>query len=223
MRMDELELRRRLAAAAAQASAPRFSAEGLARRIRRRRARIIGGASGSFLAVAALAVAVPLAVTNRSGPPPSMQPAPIPFQPSVTVRAKDASRREFLPVARRIPQPQFAVSPGERLVLTVTVTVPRHHTVTALWLGITGDIWGFGPAGNVGMHPVLVHSHRPLRPGAHRFTFSWTVPAGLRRGTHRWLTMAWTFRDGKVMGGIAEFGVPPLPRPAGPVPAPTPR
>jgi hypothetical protein len=220
MSFDEQDLRRRLAAAAMQASAPRFSVESLARRVRRRRAQVIGAVSAPFLAVAALAVAVPVALSG-AGAPVRGHPAALPFRPSVTVMVTDVSRHHTVRPAAHVPQPLFAVSPGERLVIHVGVTVPRHATVTALWLGITGNLWGSGPGGRpVGMHPVLAHTRHPLRDGEHRFRFGWTVPAWMRAGNTRWLTMAWAFKDGEAVGGIAQFGVPPLPSPTGPVPPP---
>lgn len=225
MSFDEQELRRRLAAAAMQASAPRFSVEALARRIQRRRAQVIAAVSAPFLAVAALAVVVPVALSG-AGPPGTApgKPAKIPFRPSVTVTVTDVSGHHTVQPAAQVPQPLFAVSPGERLVIHVDVTVPRHATVTALWLGITGNVWGSGPGGRpTGMHPVLAHTRRPLRTGGHRFRFGWTVPAWMRPGNTRWLTMAWAFKDGEAGGGIAQFGVPPLPSPPAPMPPPSPR
>jgi hypothetical protein len=62
MTIDEQELRRRLEETAAQASAPRFTTEGLARQIRRRRARVLTAVSGAVVAAAAIAVAVPVAL-----------------------------------------------------------------------------------------------------------------------------------------------------------------
>jgi hypothetical protein len=225
MSFDEQELRRRLAAAAMQASAPRFSVAALARRIRRRRVQVIGAVSAPFLAAAALAVAVPVALSSAGSPGMAPgQPAKIPFRPSVTVTVTDVSRHHTVRPAAHITQPLFAVSPGERLVIHVDVTVPRHATVTALWLGITGNLWGSGPGGRpTGMHPVLAHTLQPLRSGEHRFRFGWTAPAWMRAGNTRWLTMAWAFKDGEAVGGIAQFGVPPLPSPPGPVPPPSPR
>jgi hypothetical protein len=220
MPFDEQELRRRLAAAAMEASSPRFSVESLARRIRRGRAQVIGAVSAPVLAVAALAVAVPVALSG-AGSQVRGHPAVLPFRPSVTVTVTDVSRHHTVRPAAHVPQPLFAVSPGERLVIHVDVTVPRHATVTALWLGITGNLWGSGPGGRpTGMHPVLAHTRYPLRAGQHRFRFGWTVPAWMRAGNTRWLTMAWAFKDGEVVGGVAQFGVPPVPSPPGPVPPP---
>jgi hypothetical protein len=222
MSFDEQELRRRLAAAAMQASAPRFSVESLARRIRRRRAQVVGAVSAPALAVAALAVAVPVALSG-AGSPVRGHPAVLPFSPSVTLTMIDVSRHHTVRPAAHVPQPLFAVSPGERLVIHVDVTVPLRATVTALWLGITGDVWGSGPGGRpAGMYPVLAHTRHPLRAGEHRFRFGWTVPAWMRAGNTRWLTMAWTFKNGETVGGIAQFGVPPLPSPPGPAAPPLP-
>ena len=88
MSLDKQELRQRLEAVAAQVSAPRLTVEGLVRRIRRRRARIIGLVSGSLLAVAAIAVAVPIGLSLTSTGPalgPSASPGKLPFSLSYTV------------------------------------------------------------------------------------------------------------------------------------------
>lgn len=74
MILDEQELRQQLAAAADHVSAPRFTVDGLISRIRRRRARILGLISGSLLAVAALAVAVPVALSGPGTPPAGSPP-----------------------------------------------------------------------------------------------------------------------------------------------------
>ena len=85
-------------------------------------------------------------------------------------------------------------------------------TVTAQWLGISKGTWGNGPKGRpIGMKPILAHIRKPLSPGSHRFRLRWTVPAGLRPGTSRWLTTAWSFRQaptGAVAQAIAELAVP---------------
>ncbi|HYZ57660.1 MAG TPA: hypothetical protein VE733_29725, partial [Streptosporangiaceae bacterium] len=70
----------------------------------------------------------------------------------------------------------FAVTPGRTLKINVEVTVPAHATVTALWLGIDEREWGLGPAGPIGMRPVLAHTRKPLTTGSHAFRLQWTVP-----------------------------------------------
>jgi hypothetical protein len=40
--------------------------------------------------------------------------------------------------------PRYHVRPGERLVVKVVVTVPRHFTITALWFGISTGVLGGG-------------------------------------------------------------------------------
>jgi hypothetical protein len=57
---------------------------------------------------------------------------------------------------------RYHVRPGERLVVKVAVTVPRHLTVTALWFGISTGILGGGPNGTGSMHPILAHYRQPL-------------------------------------------------------------
>lgn len=90
MVLNEDELRQHLAAAAEHVSAPRFTLEGLISRIRRRRAKILGLVSGSLLAVAATAVAVPAALSGR-GTPPRAQPMLPPFQLSYTMAVNGQS------------------------------------------------------------------------------------------------------------------------------------
>jgi len=72
--------------------------------------------------------------------------------------------------------PSYRVSAGRYLVMRVTVTVPRHVKVTALWLGISTGTWGNGPRGRpVGMSPVLAHYHQPLSTGSHTFALRWQI------------------------------------------------
>jgi hypothetical protein len=167
MVLNEDELRQHLAAAADHVSAPRSTPEGLISRIRRRRAKVLGLVLGSLLAVAAIAAAVPAALSGTSKPP-----AKIPFLLSFTVAVNGQS--QVLP--ENGPPPSFTVTPGEHLRINVDVTVPAHHKVTALWLGITGVV--MGPPSE--LHPILAHTRKPLGPGSHRFRLQWTVPAGLR-------------------------------------------
>jgi hypothetical protein len=72
--------------------------------------------------------------------------------------------------------PSYPVHSGERLLMTVAVTVPRHVRLTKLWLGISRYNWSNGPdARPVGVHPILVHS-APLSAGRHAFGLRWRVP-----------------------------------------------
>ncbi len=51
----------------------------------------------------------------------------------------------------------------------------------------------------------------PLRPGAHRFVLHWTVPAGLRPGTSRQLSVEWAWsgpEPGEAEREVADFAVP---------------
>jgi hypothetical protein len=64
--------------------------------------------------------------------------------------------------------PSYWVRPGEYLMIRVTVTVPKHVTVTTLWFGISTGTWGNGPRGRpVGMNPILAHYHQRLSAGSH--------------------------------------------------------
>jgi hypothetical protein len=62
------------------------------------------------------------------------------------------------------------------------------------------------------MKPVLAASTRvPLRPGTHRFVLHWTVPAGLRPGASRQLSVEWAWpgrEPGEAEREIADFAVP---------------
>jgi hypothetical protein len=199
MVLNEDELRHHLAAAADHVSAPRFTLESLISRIRRRRAKILGLVSGSLLAVAATAVAVPVALSGMSTPPAKHAPPKLPPRLSFTVAVNGQSR--VFP--ENGPPPSFTVTPGEDLRINVDVTVPAHHRVTALWLGISGGVIGT-PSD---LHPILVHTRKPLGPGSHRFRLRWTVPAGLRPGTLRYVAGAWDIRQGHTGGFIAGLTV----------------
>jgi hypothetical protein len=199
MVLNEDELRHHLAAAVDHVGAPRFTLESLISRIRRRRAKILGLVSGSLLAVAAIAVAVPVALSGKSTPSVKHPPAKIPFPLSFTVAVNGQSR--VFP--KNGPPPSFTVTPGEDLRINVDVTVPAHHRVTALWLGISGGVIGT-PSD---LHPILAHTRKPLGPGSHRFRLRWTVPAGLRPGTLRYMAAEWDIRQGQVGQFIAGLTV----------------
>jgi hypothetical protein len=206
MILDEQELREHLAATAGHASAPRFSIEALISRIRRRRARILGLVSGSLLAVAALAVAVPVVLSGPGTPPSASHPEIAPFRLSVTVAVNGRFKKTGSP-------PSFTVTPGEHLRIQIGVIVPAHAKVTTLWLGVTKD--GFSSPGRngqrpAGMRPVLAHTRKPLTPGLHTFTLTWTMPAQLPSGTTLWLVAGWTTRqeDASVGQGVAELVTP---------------
>jgi hypothetical protein len=208
MLTDEQELRQRLKAAADQVDAPRFTVESLAGRIQRRRAKIIGLASGSLLAVVALAVAVPVALSGTSATPVAHPPVG-PFRLSFTVAVNGQS--QVFP--RNGPPPSFTVTPGEYLRIQVGVTVPAHAKVTTLWLGITqGSLTSPGRNGQrpADMHPVLAHTRQPLTPGLHTFGLTLTMPAQLHSGTSPLLVAAWTTKqdDASVAQPVAELVTP---------------
>jgi hypothetical protein len=202
MVLDEHELRQHLSAAADQASAPRFTIEGLISRTRRRRAKIFALVSGSLLAVAAMAVAVPVALSSPGVPPATVAPKPV-FRLAFTVALNGQSR--IFP--ENGPAPSFTVAPGEQLRIHVGVLVPDHAKVTTLWLGIDKDMVPPGRNGQrpLGMHPVLAHSRQPLTHGLHTFRLTLTVPAQLHRGT--FLVAAWTTKreDASVAQPVAEL------------------
>jgi hypothetical protein len=144
----------------------------------RRRAMVTAGAAAA--AVMAAAVAMPLwlggtppAGTAGSGQqPPGMVTGTVKAIPlpawTVTVNGRTTG-----PGSAELPQ--FGVARGERVTITMTVTVPVHDQLTKFFLGITGDSSGIGPRGPIGMQPVLATAER-LGPGKHSFTVRWTVP-----------------------------------------------
>jgi len=206
MILDEQELRQHLAAAADHLGAPRFPVDGLISRIRRRRAQALALVSGSLLAVAALAVAVPVALSGPGTPPVASRPAIVRHLLSFTVAVNGQSRKTGSP-------PRFTVTPGEHLRIRIGVIVPAHAQVTTLWLGVTKD--GIGSPGRdgqrpAGMRPVLAHTPNPLTPGLHTFRLTWTMPARLRRGTTLSLAAAWTTRqqDARVAQFAAQLVTP---------------
>jgi len=218
MPIDERELRLRLAETAALASPLRFTTEDLAARIRliRRRRRRRAGITAAVSAVAvASAVAIPL---TRGGTSQSVKSAPGPPPPrlSYTVTANGQTRA----VSATGAVPLFTVTPGQRLTMTVAVTVPGPKAMTALWLGITNGILAPRRGGPADMNPILAASTRmPLRPGAHRFVLHWTVPAELAPGSSRQLSAEWAWREpepGDAEAEVAYFAVPLPPGAASP-------
>ncbi|HEV2371843.1 MAG TPA: hypothetical protein VGS19_06710 [Streptosporangiaceae bacterium] len=206
MSIDERELRSRLTETAALAGPPRFATDGLAaqvRRIRRRRRRGRVEVIAAVSAALASAVVIPLTHGGTLHGVMSLAP-PIPPQLSYSVTVNGQTRA--VP-ATGGPQ-LFTVTRGERLTMTVEVTVPRQWEIRALWLGITNGVL----SGHATMNPVLAASTGVrLRPGAHRFALRWTVPAGLAPGTTRQLSADWTYRNpepGEAEGEVADFAVP---------------
>ena len=207
MRTDESELRRHLAATAAGASAPRFTAGDVAVRVwrlRRRRARVALGASAA--AVAAAAVAVPLwlggtapggagvspsAVTgaSRAAGTASAEPPGEGAGKSIPPPAWTVTFNGRTAMMGSAAQPQFGVARGQHVTMVITVTVPAHDQMTKLFLGITGGSAGVGPRGPIGMKPVLATA-ADLGPGKHAFTVHWTVPTGTEPASGYKLAMA---------------------------------
>jgi hypothetical protein len=203
MTIDEQELRRRLEDTASEASAPRFTADGVARRVRRRRARVITTVCGA--AAVAVAVAVPVALSGSSQQPSVSHPPPPVPSPSYTVTVNGHTE------AHR--QPRYVISPGEDLAITVDVTIPAHVTATGLWLGITDGVLSPRPDGPANMSPILAaRTGTRLLPGVHRFRLHWVMPGGLRPGASRQLSAEWAWAGGQWPPGeeegiIAELGV----------------
>ncbi len=203
MSTDEREQRSSLAETAALAGPPRFTSQGLAAQVRRTRRRRLTSAGMAAFGVAAVAaaVAVPLTAGGSRG------------VPSVAPTVSLHTTRYVITVNGRTPPDQtrylslLTIRPGEKVTITVTVTVPRPVAMKALWLGIVNGVEG-SPAD---MKPVLAASHGPLRPGVHRFVLHWTVPAGLAPGATRQLadTQAWARPvQEETSGEVADFAVP---------------
>jgi hypothetical protein len=235
MQTDQEQVRRHLAATAAGASAPRFTAKDVAVRVwrvRRRRARI--GAAVSVVAAVAAAVVVPLTLGGTPGtvsapvsagrnsastsaggftPGPVPGPAALPWTGTVTVNGQALGVPESL-ADGPTDEPQFDVAPGETVTIAMTVTVPAHSEMTKFFLGITGDTAGIGPRGPIGMKPVLTTASH-LAPGAHKFTVQWTVPKGTAPKLGYQLAMAAFWPKGTRNEPAAEeipmvdFGVKP--------------
>ena len=219
MSIDERELRSRLAETAGLTGPPRFSTEDLAARVRRIRRRRLGRtgiiAAVSVVAVAS-AVAIPLTRGGTSHSVIAAAPAIGPrLSSTVTVNGQT---RAVSAITGALPL--FTIIPGERLTMTVKVTVPGPQAMTALWLGITNGVLAPRPDGPADMKPILAASTRVLlRPGAHRFVLHWTVPAELRPGNSQQLSMEWAWSErgsGEAEREVADFAVPLPSRAASP-------
>jgi hypothetical protein len=103
--------------------------------------------------------------------------------------------------------PSYRVRSGESLMMRVTMIVPEHVTVTALWFGISTGTWSCGPRGRpVGMDPILAHYQQPLSAGSHTFGLRWDVPKH-RSGASVYLSYAWSSPQppARVAGPIATL------------------
>lgn len=88
--------------------------------------------------------------------------------------------------------PQYHVRSGASLIVRVTVTVPKHVKITALWFGISTGTWGNGPKGRpAGMNPILARFLQPLSAGSHTFQLRWHAPHR-RPATSLYLTYTWS-------------------------------
>jgi hypothetical protein len=206
---DEHQLRKRLEATAGLVSSPAFTLDGLVGRIRRQRAKVTGLATGSLLAVAAIAVAVPVAI-GRPGPPPvsgvrSVPAAPVHFQLSFIVAVNGQSQVRHPNHEART----FTLTPGEHVSFRVGVFVAAHARVTNLWLGVSSSIAAPSLDGQAppGLIP-LAHARGPLSPGRHTFMLTWTMLANLPRGSSLSLVAVWQ-QPGAGIGAPIAVLVPP--------------
>jgi hypothetical protein len=161
-------------------------------------AHALGLVSGPLLAVAAVAVAVPVALSGSTlsmKHPPAKIPTPLSFMVAV-----NGQSRVF---PENGAPPGFTVNAGEGLRIDVEATVPAHLRVTALRLGISGGVISTQDS----LHPILAHISKPLGPGSHRFRLEWTVPAGLRPGTLRYVAAELEVEQGHLAQFIASLTV----------------
>ena len=124
-------------------------------------------------------------------PPGASCPAPLPSRVifTTTINGHTGARPLTGPV------PSFQVRPAEHLVIRVALKVPRHVQVTALWLGICHDAWGWGQGDRpTGMNPILTYSRQPMPAGVHTFGLRWRLPEGLS-AISLYLCSAWLSHD----------------------------
>lgn len=134
-------------------------------------------------------------------PPRAICPSPLP--PKVTFLPTINGKTGVLRKDGHVPS--YRIRPGEHLTVSVVVTVPKHLTLAALWLGISAGTWGNGPHGRpTGMNPILVHRSQPLTPGQHAFKFRWRTPQR-RSPSSLYLTFAWSSPDASVSGPVAQL------------------
>jgi hypothetical protein len=125
--------------------------------------------------------------SSSSGCPPGAPCVPVmprvTFAPTINGQVAALSKYEG--------PPKYHLRPGEHLVMSVAVTVPRHLTVTGLWFGISTGILGEGQNGTGSMHPILAHYRQPLSAGTHTFELRWRIPKR-RSGASLFLVTAWS-------------------------------
>jgi hypothetical protein len=206
MTIDEQRLGRRLEQSAGRLTTAWLHTMKLPRQIRRQRSRIISAVADPVVAAGAVAVAIGVALSASDWQPSGRRPPRTPmlsYTITVNGQAQVSGPDSELP--------SYAVSPGEDLPIIVDATVPEGVTVTSLWLGITNGILTPDRDGPHNMTPVLVAcTDSTLGPGVHRFSFSWAVPAELRPGARRQLSVQWAWRtqsSGMSQRFIAELEV----------------
>jgi hypothetical protein len=150
---------------------------------------------------------------RRPGPVPSTRcPPGVPCPPPPLPRLAyviTINRHSAAYAGQGGAQPRYHIRPGEHLQMTVSVTVPSHLRLTALWLGISHGTWGTGPRGRpTGMNPILAHSRQPLSTGMHTFRLHWHVPGG-QPGGSLYLVSDWSSQQPPVgtAGAIAVLAV----------------
>jgi hypothetical protein len=193
---------------AEQAAMPRLRIDAVWRAGRRRRRAAVATSVAGAAAAAAAAVLVPLALLSApSHPAPGTFGHPPPRLPRLTYAMTINGQSVSFP--RNGTTPSYHVHPGEHLVMTVAVTVPRDLRITALWLGISTGTWGNGPEGRpTDMHPILAHTRYPLSAGVHTFGLRWHIPEH-PPGSSFFLGNAWTSSHppAAVEGPIVELAL----------------
>jgi hypothetical protein len=209
MAIDERELRARLEETAARAAAPSFTAADLAGRVRRIRRRRTRGLVLAATLVPAVVAAVTIPLLRGSGVPPGTTTAPFAAPPGPSYMVTVNGQTSVVPSSGPPGSAEYYVTPREKLTITVVVTLRAQPRTTGLSIGISDGV--LGPP----MSPVLAVATRgQLRPGVHRFTLHWTVPAGLGPDSIRLLATDWSWsgQAGAENKAIAEFA--PRPGPA---------
>ena len=207
MTIEEQELGRRLGQWAGQAKPAWIATGELGSQIRRQRSCIITAVADAVIPALAIAVSIPVVLSSTNWQPAGRRR---PRTPDLSYTITVNGRAQVSP-GPDSELPRYAVSSGENLSIGVDATVPEATTVTGLWLGITNGILTPDRNGPRNMSPVLVAcTDTTLGPGVHHFTFHWAVPAELRSGTVRQLSVqfAWNRQSsGMSQRFIAELEV----------------
>ena len=188
MPIREHEIADRLTAAAVHLSEPQFGVESVARRIRRRRTRLIMIASMSTAAMAVVAVTVLNGIGTRNHPAGLQTPLPAPVWLPIRISIDGQTAL----VTRPSHPPRFTALVRPVVPITAQVTVPPGVRVRKLWLGIvTADVAAGGPHGPTGWAAILLRTTKPLSSGKRTFHLRWIGAESLRPGRKVYLIAYW--------------------------------